>query len=85
MATLQTPTSSTPQQSNGRGHRLDDRRGRRLGGGLGRRGGGGRGERRNGRPVAAPAAGEGPPRQTRPAPIVGKRVEIGLRFRPERR
>jgi len=68
-----------------RGHRLDDRRGRRLGWGLGRGGGGGRGERRNGRSVVAPAAGEGPPRQTRPAPIVGKWVEIGLRFRPERR
>ena len=67
------------------GHRLDDRRGRRLGGGLGRRGGGGRGERRNGRSVVASAAGEGPPRQTRPAPIVGKWVEIGLRSRPERR
>jgi len=68
-----------------RGHRLDDRRGRRLGWGLGRGGGGGRGERRNGRSVVAPAAGEGPPRQTRPAPIVGKWVEIGLRSRPERR
>jgi hypothetical protein len=42
----------------------------------------------NGRPAAAPAAGEaekGPPRQTRPAPIARKQVEIGLGFRPEQR
>jgi len=39
----------------------------------------------NGRPAAAGWAEEVPPRQTRPAPIAGKRVEIGLGFRPERR
>jgi len=38
----------------------------------------------NGRPAAGETE-EGPPRQTRPAPIAEKRIEIGLGFHPERR